>query len=177
MWKNQTDFRNIKSYPLCKKCQISGFLKPISFRIRTEFTILFWYWRIRIREDRYSRIFYTQGYVDACNHSVFAKIMNSKFKSFWCSGYLSNIIILMKEFIHLTKHFCTMALWQTKIYKCLEIIWFKISKFAKSRAMRTCMQAWSRWQRACVPKACQILIFTCQRANKRANLSYSVPMF
>ena len=28
-----------------------------------------------------------------------------------------------------------------------------------------------------VPKACQPLIFTCQRANKRANVSYGVPMF
>ena len=31
--------------------------------------------------------------------------------------------------------------------------------------------------RAYFPKACQFLIFTCQRANKRANVPYVVPMF
>ena len=34
--------------------------------------------------------------------------------------------------------------------------------------------AWSTSQRANVPKACQLLIFTCQRANKRAK---GVPIF
>ena len=28
-----------------------------------------------------------------------------------------------------------------------------------------------------MPKACQLLIFTCQHANKRANVPYGMPMF
>ena len=58
-------------------------------------------------------------------------------------------------------------------------------EFAKSRPCMPAFQhylhdnvlACQRGLRANVPKACQFLIFTCQRANKRANVSYGVSIF
>ena len=51
-------------------------------------------------------------------------------------------------------------------------------EFAKLRAIRayvvyvsTCLRA----SMVYVPKACQLLIFLCQRANKRASMPYGVP--
>ena len=41
---------------------------------------------------------------------------------------------------------------------------------------RVCVPAWFTCQRD-VPKACQLLIFMCQRPNKRANVPYAMPMF
>ena len=50
----------------------------------------------------------------------------------------------------------------------------------------TCRPAWFTYQRACackrglranVPKACQHVILTCQRANKHANVPNDVPIF
>ena len=42
-------------------------------------------------------------------------------------------------------------------------------EFAKSRVMRASV--------VYVPKACQLLIFTCQRANKRVNVSKAFQFF
>ena len=54
--------------------------------------------------------------------------------------------------------------------------------------MRACVATWSTCQRACVkvwftclrdkvPKACQLLISTCQHTNKRAKVPCGVPIF
>ena len=63
------------------------------------------------------------------------------------------------------------------------------NEFAKSLAMRACVPKWSMCQRglhanvlACqrglcanVPKACQLIFFTCQRANKCDHVPSGVP--
>ena len=45
------------------------------------------------------------------------------------------------------------------------------------RGLRANMLACQHGLRANVLKACQLLIFTCQRANKRFNVPYGVPVF
>ena len=66
--------------------------------------------------------------------------------------------------------------------KCLTFLYLE---FARLRAKRAYVPTWSTCQRACVPtclrsnllKACQLLIFTWQCANKCANVPYGVTMF
>ena len=50
-------------------------------------------------------------------------------------------------------------------------------EFAKSRAYVPCMPAWSTCPRDNVQNACQLLIITCQRANKRANVPKACQSF
>ena len=48
-------------------------------------------------------------------------------------------------------------------------VW-EFTKLHAIYAMRASVVCVPTWQRRNVPNACQLLIFTCQRANKRANV-------
>lgn len=52
-----------------------------------------------------------------------------------------------------------------------------MQEFAKLRAMRANVLVCQDGLRANVPKVCTLLIFPCQRVNKRANMSYGVQLF
>ena len=78
--------------------------------------------------------------------------------------------IFLLKFQHTLKQVQIVALpWHYNSY----IAWHE---FAKLRAKRAYMPTCLRASVVYVP-TCQLLIFTCQRANKRANVPYGVPMF
>ena len=91
------------------------------------------------------------------------------------------LMLMIKKYI--LNYYCTCYnkelnnLYKKKQYLSLSLLNCVPCVPACQRCLRANELAWQRGLRAKVPKAGQLLIFTCKHANKRANVSCSSSMF
>ena len=82
---------------LCKTYQNTGFLRPLFYLVRTKQKILSSYWKIWVKENPYSGIFYAMKANPASNHMFIPNNKNTRLilNSFKLDGKLKLILLDM----------------------------------------------------------------------------------